>query len=169
MNSLLFLTNELQAHQLQEKYRVKLTYISTGILFGKMYRNGKSVFNDLNTTRATRNKVIYGTLFHVNYFSEHIKAIDAYHNCSKALIHRNHLFDEQHRVLAPITLINFKSTDDLKMLRYDEGNTLTAHIYIGNTAHQRIKNKIYDPPKRYRIQSALHSATLTAWEENNES
>lgn len=165
MNSLVFLTNNLQSPSTRRKYLLQAEPIGIGILHAKMYNQRGDTFCAETSNKAFGNSVVYGTLYHIKNF-EHFKlALDAYHDCSLSLIGREHVLDLQKRVERDIILINPRDTDSLLNLDYMEKTTVKSHVYLANTTHQTISKKINCTNSVYRVQSGLCQSLITQWEE----
>ena len=167
MNSLLFITNDLQNSERRKQALLPFTYVGQGYMKGKMYRCNGNVVNAEPPTQRRGNRVIYGTVYFVENADHYMRALDALHDCSMFLLGKNHELDLQWREERDIVLIDFTSIDDFVNLRYTERTTVTANVYLANIKHPTIQKRIYDKNNVHRIQSGVHKAFIKQWEETH--
>ena len=165
MNSLLFLTNNLQQPTLRHNHLIPAEPLGIGLMCGRMYQYGSDSLVANPPHKPQGNSVVYGTLYHITNFEHWIRAIDAYHYCSLSLLGRAHQLDLQHREERDIMLINPTDTEALLSLNYTELSTVKAYVYVANENHPKVKQLTNYNLHRYRINSGLRVALITQWEE----
>ena len=156
ISELLFLCNELCSPAKQKELNIPLRFISFAHIKGKMYNHfqNKSTFI-LQPDGVWGNQVIYGAIFMLDDFHYYIRLLDAYHSCSKSVLHRNHSRDMHHRSSATATLISFDTVNELATLQYKERDKIAVQTYFGNTNHPKITSRL-NKTVSYRIYDGIH-------------
>lgn len=165
MNSLIFLSNNLQSYDLQKVHNLKLTFVCHALARGKMYRYYKDTVIVQNETLEYKNKVIYGSVYNLDYPYATIDILDALHDCTRQIIGRNHDRDLQHRIDGNVIPIVCDSYENLLDLKYEELNELNVLMYIGNPKHPKIAKKIHDMHNINRIMCGFNDNLKGTWEE----
>lgn len=158
-DKLIFLTNNLLNPDTRKTLNIPLEFICFGITKGKMYssyRSKNTFISVLDNIGLTRNYVVYGALFLCKDFDFYCRILDAYHLCSLSTLLRNHSYDEQHRIITPVTPIYFKTLDELKTLKYRESDdSINAQTYTANTKNPKIKQRMNTTFNSHRIISGI--------------
>lgn len=154
-----------------KEMHLPLEFISFGIIEAKMYtHHGRNkTFIVKPTTRRWGNSVCYGALFLCDDYDFYSRILDAYNICSMSTLFRNHKNDLHHRIEDFITPIHFDSLEEFVSLRYKESEPILAQIYVGNTKHPKIINRIkYRHQVSYRINSGIDGKNFKRlfWEVN---
>lgn len=147
----MFISNEILGVEKRTQLRIPMTFISFGIIEGKMYRHfrnrGTFIVKDEGNWG---NRVVYGGIFAISEFNFYISLLDAYHQCSMSTFRFNHNKDVHHRSIEEVTPIHFNSIDELERLQYRENSPINAHVYLGNKNHPKIKQR-FNKKTSYRI------------------
>lgn len=171
MDKLIFLSNELQNPLIQKEMHLPLEFITFGITEGRMYKHFRNESNFIIPVDALKrwgNEVIYGGLFLCKDFDFYARILDAYHVCSMSTLLRNHDLDIHHRVEVDVRPIYFKTLDELKRLKYREGESVQATTYMGNLKHHKISRRL-DKTVSYRIIDGIDKDNYKKlWEVENE-
>lgn len=165
MQELIFLSNELQSPLAQKKLHLNLMPISPAMVFGKMYLNNRKPFIVEKNGKHSGSRVVYGTLYSVNDFEHYSRVLDALHDCSLALIGRNHILDLQHRIKSDIILISFDNIEQFKNAKAVELGTVNVYIYVGNKLHPTINKKLTSTKHSYRVKDNVAKEFYKQWEE----
>ena len=146
---MIFLSNELINPEFLRKLNMPIRFINFALLRGSMFTFGKltksvfSVFNVLEKDRKLLgNRAVYGALFHLDHEEIYLHHLDAIHDCSFHLLKSNNVMDNHHRITTEISPIHFKTLDDLRRLKYYEGDSIKAWCYVGNLTKPRIKSRL---------------------------
>lgn len=158
MNNLFFLSNRLLSPKLREEMRLPMHFISFAITDGQMFSTfGKHDTFVAKGLRKRENSVVYGALFVMEDVHFHVRSLDSMLLCSKSSLGRNHSLDRNHRVVDNITLISFKTLDELNRLMYKERETIPVQMYVANTTHPDNKQRIHVKHHySHRIMNGVH-------------
>ena len=160
----IFLTSNLLSPIIHRGMKIPLIFASFGVVEGKMYTSygGKGTFITTPGTRTWGNEVVYGALFNIRDAKYYLSLLDAYHSCSLSNLHRNHVFDASHRIVAFVRPIYFDTLDELQRLLYREGEPISAYVYYANLNHPKIKQRLSSSASpEYRIVSGIEGKSFT--------
>jgi hypothetical protein len=140
----IFIYDKMINPEFNKNIGIPLQFICYAKMEGKMFRHfhSNNVFALQNKSRTYMNKYIYGALFELSDADFYIRNLDAHYACSLSMLRTNHKLDLHHRVYQKITPIHFNSIFDFTRLKYTQSESIETFVYIGNTSHKRIKNRL---------------------------
>lgn len=100
-----------------------------------MYRNREIQDTFMMESRFRTDDVVYGALFLLSDADFYIQTIDSFMLCSRSILRKNHMKDQNHRITREVTPISFSSIDELDRLMYKENEKVNATLYVGNPIH----------------------------------
>lgn len=158
---IIFLTNRLSNPRHAEELRLPLTFLGYGLVEMKMFKfaRTKETFV-LPTEDKWGNRVVYGTLYHLDDAHYYARLLDAYHVCSLSTLSRNHKKDLHHRINMKVTPISFTTLDEFVRLKYVEREPLDAYMYIGNIEHNKVSSRLHQT-NSYRVSSGCDQQFAT--------
>lgn len=154
----MFISSELMNPEKQRLMKLPLNFISFAIVEGKMFKNhgGKGSFTvGLDKVSCRNGTVTYGAIFALSDFNFYISVIDAYMNCSKSRLLRNHSMDMNHRKLLPVKPIVFTSLQHLSRLMYNENKPINVHVYMGNIDNAKVNRRINEKKTTYKVKDGI--------------
>lgn len=154
MKQVVFIYNEWLDEEKQKLAKLPLEFICFAYIENTvMYEiKGKYVAIRENKLKKTKkyNKV-YGALYILHNSEHSLRTLDAIMTCSKAFIGSNHKYDIMHRENVKVIPIHFKSVEDFLMMRYNEGEEVSAITYLANPINNVIKTNVLNTVRNREV------------------
>ena len=132
---IIFLYDELMTKEYQEIIRLPLTFVSLGLIHGKLY-----FFND--SKKDNSSAIVFGGLFVLKNYEDYKLHLHSFYNSSSALLDKPH--KEDNFIFSPINIYPIKATsyDDLLKSKIEYLDKISCEGFIGNIENEKIKRSI---------------------------
>lgn len=154
MKQVVFIYNEWLDEEKQKIAKLPLeficfAYINNAIMYDI---KGNYVAIRENKLRKTKkyNKV-YGALYILHNSEHYLRTLDAVMTCSKGFIGTNHKYDIMHRENVKVIPIHFKTVEEFLMMRYNEGEEVSAITYLANPENKLIKTNVLNSVRNREV------------------
>lgn len=145
MKQVVFLYDEWLDEDKQKLAHLPLEFICFAYIENTVMYDVKGKYVAIRENELKRTKKynkVYGALYILHNSEHSIRILDAVMTCSKSFIGSNHKYDVMHRNNMKVIPIHFKSIEDFLMLRYNEGEGISAIAYLANPINNYIKTNV---------------------------
>lgn len=140
---IIFLYDELMTNEYQEIMRLPLTFLSLGLVHGKLY-----FFNDSKRTRKfiipkdNSTSIVFGGLFVLKDYEDYKLHLHSFYNSSSALLDKS--LKEDNFIFSPLKIYPIKATsyDDLLKSNIEYLEAISCEGFIGNIENEKIKKSL---------------------------
>lgn len=142
-DKIIFLYDELMTNEYQEIMRLPLTFLSLGLIHGKLY-----FFNDSKKIRKfvipkdNSSAIVFGGLFVLKDYEDYKLHLHSFYNSTSALLDKPH--KEDSFIFSPLNIYPIKapSYNDLLRSNIEYLPEILCEGFIGNIENEKIKRSI---------------------------
>ena len=140
---IVFLYDELMTKEYQEIMRLPLTFISLGLIHGKLYFfNDSKKYRKFIIPKDNSSAIVFGGLFVIKDYEDYKLHLHSFYNSSSALLDKPH--KEDNFIFSPLNIYPIKATsyDDLLKSKIEYLDKISCEGFIGNIENEKIKRSI---------------------------